>query len=85
MNSDTTAALRAANAGDENNANVGDDARRPSPKSVVTNATNFDDHKNTNNDEPGPEQATVALHESQNLIFGTFWPRKIRKSEKKIH
>ena len=47
MNSDTTAALRAATAGDENNANVGDDTRRPSPKSVATNATNFDDHKNT--------------------------------------
>ena len=65
MNSDTTAALRAATAGDENNANVVDDTRRPSPMSVATNATNFDDHKNTlpdviaNNDEPGPEQATV--------------------------
>ena len=63
MNSDTTAALRAATAGDENNANVVDDTRRPSPKSVATNATNFDDHKNAdviaNNDEPGPEQATV--------------------------
>lgn len=74
MNSDTTAALRAATAGDENNANVVGDTRRPSPKSVATKATNFDDHKITpitpsapndgqdviaNNDEPGPEQATV--------------------------
>lgn len=75
MNGDTTAALRAATAGDETTTNVGDDARRPSPKSVANNATNFDDHKNTitpsapndgedadvivNNDEPEPEQDTV--------------------------
>ena len=72
---DTTAALRAATAGDENNAIAGDDPKRPSPKSVATNATNFDDHKNTitpsapndgedsyadaNNDEPELEQDTV--------------------------
>ena len=72
---DTTAALRAAAAGDENNANTGDDTMRPSPKSVATNATTFDDHKNTitpsapndgedsyadaNNDEPELEQDTV--------------------------
>jgi len=70
---DTTAALRAAPAGDANNAHGGDDTMRPSPKSVATNATNFDDHKNTlapndgedaedanaNNDEPELEQDTV--------------------------
>ena len=71
MPTDTTAAIRAP-AGNENTANNGDDTRRPSPKSVVTNfdddqkdnttsATSEDTNVNANNDinEPEPEQNAV--------------------------
>lgn len=56
----TTAALRAATSGDDNNDNVGDDTRRPSPKSVATNATSFDDHKNNITAPPAPKEGEDA-------------------------
>ena len=56
----TTAALRAATSGDDNNDNVGDDTRRPSPKSVATNATSFDDHKNNITAPPAPNEGEDA-------------------------